>query len=113
MSRNATGQAEARKIDLKKMMKNGKLLLTQNETLKEGDVFGEMSLLTKMKATASCTAKRRGTVLRLPKKNFDELILTHPQVLEMVAELSEERKHRTDAILEGKLACEEEGLVLV
>jgi polysaccharide export outer membrane protein len=37
--RNDAGQAEARKIDLKKMMKDGKLLLAQNEPLQEGDVI--------------------------------------------------------------------------
>lgn len=59
--------------------------------LKEGDIFGEMSLLTKANAIATCAAARRTSLLRLPREDFDALILSHPQVLVLVSELTDER----------------------
>jgi CRP-like cAMP-binding protein len=81
--------------------------------LREADLFGEMSCLRKTPATATVTARRAGTLLRLPRQGFDELVLSHPQVLEVVAELSEERSGNLDAILTGHAQWTEEGLVLV
>ena len=60
--------------------------------LKEGQVFGEMSLMTRSAASATVKAARRTSLLRLPKQDFDELILSHPQVLEHIATLIDERK---------------------
>ena len=61
-------------------------------TLKEGQVFGEMSLLTRTPAGATVRATRHTSLLRLPKQDFDGLILSHPQVLEHVSTLIDERK---------------------
>jgi CRP-like cAMP-binding protein len=61
-------------------------------TLKEGQVFGEMSLLTRSPASATVRAVRHTSLLRLPKQDFDSLILSHPQVLEHVSTLIDERK---------------------
>ena len=69
--------------------------------LKEGDIFGEMSLLTRKPATATVTAIGNTIVLKLPRENFQELILTHPQILELVSELTEKRKSNTEAVLSG------------
>jgi CRP-like cAMP-binding protein len=60
--------------------------------LREGDIFGEMSLLTKAPATATCAAARRTSLLRLPREDFDQLVLSHPQILVLVSELTDERK---------------------
>jgi CRP-like cAMP-binding protein len=60
-------------------------------SLRVGQVFGEMSLLTRSPATATVRASRQTSVLRLPKPEFDRLILSHPQVLEHVASLADER----------------------
>lgn len=60
-------------------------------SLREGEVFGEMSLLTRSPATATVTAARHTSVLRLPREDFDRIILSHPQVLEHVSELTDER----------------------
>jgi len=68
--------------------------------LKEGDVFGEMSLLTRKPATATVTSQGNSILLRLPRENFQELVLTHPQILELVSELTEKRKSATEAILQ-------------
>jgi CRP-like cAMP-binding protein len=70
--------------------------------LKEGDIFGEMSLLTRKPATATVTAQGNSILLRLPRENFQELVLTHPQILELVSELTERRKGATEAILQGQ-----------
>ncbi len=70
--------------------------------LKEGDIFGEMSLLTRKPATATVTSQANSILLRLPRENFQELVLTHPQILELVSELSEKRKGATEAILQGQ-----------
>jgi CRP-like cAMP-binding protein len=59
------------------------------------------------------TVRRAGTLLRLPREQFDELVLSHPQVLEAVAELSEERVENLDAIRSGRARWTEEGLVLI
>ena len=70
--------------------------------LKEGDIFGEMSLLTRKPATATVTATGNTIVLKLPRENFQELILTHPQILELVSDLTEKRKSNTEAVLSGQ-----------
>jgi CRP-like cAMP-binding protein len=67
-------------------------------TLKEGDIFGEMSLLTKAPATASCAAARRTSLLRLPREDFDQIVLSHPQILVLVSELTDERKKLNAAL---------------
>ena len=59
--------------------------------LREGELFGEMSLLHKAPATADVVASRRTSLLRLPREDFDALISSHPQILAHVAELTEER----------------------
>lgn len=59
--------------------------------LREGDLFGEISLLTKGAATATVAAAGPAALLRLQRRDFDELICTHPQILELVSELSDER----------------------
>jgi CRP-like cAMP-binding protein len=67
-------------------------------SLKEGDIFGEMSLLTKAPATASCAAARRTSLLRLPREDFDQIVLSHPQILVLVSELTDERKKQNAAL---------------
>jgi len=67
-----------------------------------GNIVGEMSLLTRKPATATVTAQGNAIVLRLPRESFQELVLTHPQILELVSELTEKRKSATEAILQGE-----------
>jgi CRP-like cAMP-binding protein len=81
--------------------------------LKEGDVFGEMSLLTKKKASATVVAKRRTLVLRLPKAVWDELMFTHPAVLEVVSDLSDQRSKVNEAILAGTVKSPGEALAFL
>jgi len=81
--------------------------------LAEGDLFGEMSCLRKTNATATVTARRGGTFLRLPRADFDELVMRYPQILELVSTLSEERLEALDAIMTGAAEFTEDGLVLI
>jgi CRP-like cAMP-binding protein len=80
--------------------------------LREGDLFGEMSCLRKAPASAKVVVTRAGTLLRLPRKDFDDLVVTYPQILELVSTLSDERAENLDAILSGHAEWTEEGLVL-
>ncbi len=70
--------------------------------LKEGEIFGEMSLLTREPAAATVRADGNAILLRLPRENFQELVVTHPQILALVSELTEQRRGAIDAILEGE-----------
>lgn len=81
--------------------------------LREGDLFGEMSCLRKAPASATVVVRRAGTLLRLPRKEFDDLVVSYPQILELVADLSEERAENLDAIVSGHAEWTEDGLVLV
>jgi CRP-like cAMP-binding protein len=67
-------------------------------TLKEGEVFGEISLLTRSVTMASVKTTRRTSLLRLPRADFDQLIMSHPQILELVAELTDERRRQNAAL---------------
>ncbi len=69
--------------------------------LKEGEIFGEMSLLTRKPATATVTSSGNSILLKLPRASFQELVLTHPQILELVSDLTEKRKSATEAMLSG------------
>ena len=67
-------------------------------TLKEGDVFGEMSLLTKANATATVAASKHTSLLRLPRDDFNQIIMSHPQVLVLVSELTDARAKQNAAL---------------
>jgi CRP-like cAMP-binding protein len=60
-------------------------------TLSEGEMFGETSLLLRSKARATVRATENTRALLLPRDEFNELIMTHPQILELVSELKERR----------------------
>ncbi len=90
--------------------KNGQDLVVGH--LREGDLFGEMSCLRKAPASARIVMRRGGTLLRLPRTDFDDLVVTYPQILELVSTLSEERAENLDAILTGHAEWTDGGLVL-
>jgi len=60
-------------------------------TLSCGDVFGEMSLMGNRGSTANVHALTRVLALRLPAKVFQEIIVTYPQVLEFLGDLTSSR----------------------
>ncbi|HUK66846.1 MAG TPA: cyclic nucleotide-binding domain-containing protein [Anaeromyxobacteraceae bacterium] len=82
----------------------------QAARLTEGDVFGEMSCLSKGSASATVTARRRTTLLLLPRAAFDEVVLAYPPVLAVVSELGDERRRSLEALMGGR---GDDGLVLV
>ncbi|MEO8549853.1 MAG: cyclic nucleotide-binding domain-containing protein [Kofleriaceae bacterium] len=60
-------------------------------TLTSGDVFGEMSLMAQRGSTADVHAVTRVLALRLPAKVFQEIVVTYPQVLEYLGDLTSSR----------------------
>jgi CRP-like cAMP-binding protein len=56
-----------------------------------GDVFGEISLIAGHPATATVVTLERSFVLQLPRSDFNEVIMTHPQVLEYLGSLADDR----------------------
>jgi CRP-like cAMP-binding protein len=97
-------------VDVVKRKDGGQVVVGQ---LREGDLFGEISCLRKAPASATVVVRRGGALLKLPRRDFDDLVVSYPQILELVAELSEERSENLDAILTGHARWTEEGLVLV
>lgn len=61
-------------------------------TVGPGDLVGEISLLTHGPATATVTAVTPVWALAMPRAVFQEVILTHPQVLIYVSEVAEQRR---------------------
>jgi len=59
--------------------------------LESGEAFGEISLLAGQAATASVVARSKNFLLFLPRSDFSEIIMTHPQVLEHLSEIAEAR----------------------
>ena len=57
-----------------------------------GDVFGEISLMAGQNAAASVASRGRCFVLFLPRSEFTEVIMTHPQVLEHISGVAEARQ---------------------
>ena len=55
--------------------------------LKEGDIFGEMSLLDNCPVSATIRTLRKSIVLKLPRKTFSEVLSTHPQLLAHISDL--------------------------
>jgi len=81
-------------------------------TLREGDFFGEISLLQHKPTTATCTAQVPTSMFRLPKAAFNELIMIHPQMLETMSTTVDERlKSTTKSLTARKEDRQSEGLV--
>jgi len=73
----------------------GKVSVTRDRetlaTLASGDVFGEMSLMGQRGSTAEVRALTRVLALRLPASVFQEIVVTYPQVLEYLGDLTSSR----------------------
>jgi CRP-like cAMP-binding protein len=113
--------AEGQKGDGLYMILSGRVKVLKNKeeqqitlaTLKEGDVFGEMSLLSNADVSATVMSESKAIILRLPRKSFAEVLSTHPQLLEHISQLSDERAKLTEAVVAGKVAVSEDGVMLV
>ena len=60
-----------------------------------GDLFGEISLLTKQPPTATCTAATDARLFMLPKRYLGEIVKRHPAVLTLMRKKAKERLDRT------------------
>ena len=60
-------------------------------TMKEGDFFGEIALVTKMPRTATVTATTEVDVLVITEQAFDNLLKKSPEIGRSVAEALAER----------------------
>jgi CRP-like cAMP-binding protein len=79
--------------------------------LKEGEFFGEISLLTDSPTTANCIAVKETSLFFLPREKFVELILTYPQILEVTSSIADERMKVTKPLLLSGEALTQAGLV--
>jgi cAMP-dependent protein kinase regulator len=59
--------------------------------LREGDTFGEISLLRGTPAMATCAASRRTLLMFLPREEFEALLRRHPEVARALGEIGEDR----------------------
>lgn len=59
--------------------------------LGDGEVFGEISLLSGGPAGASVTAVRRSAAAFLPRDAYDELVQSYPQIEDFLMQLSQKR----------------------
>jgi CRP-like cAMP-binding protein len=78
-----------------------------------GDIMGEVSLLSNGLAVATVRTQCRSLALELPRSEFQDLIMTHPQVLEYAASIAEERRKRVQAWREGKAIFHEGRLKMI
>jgi CRP/FNR family transcriptional regulator, cyclic AMP receptor protein len=60
-------------------------------TMKEGDFFGEIALVTKMPRTATVTATTDVDVLVITERDFDALLKQAPEIGRRIAEALAER----------------------
>jgi CRP-like cAMP-binding protein len=78
-----------------------------------GDLIGEMSLLGHEAAVATVKTRTRCLALELPTADFQDVIMTHPQILEYASGLADERRRMFDAWRRGKATYHEGRLRLV
>lgn len=76
---------------------------TELARLVPGDVFGEMSLLTRGPATATIETRTKCWALELPRDRFQEVMLTYPQMLEYVSALADQRQQQNLAGAESRV----------
>jgi hypothetical protein len=76
-------------------VRNAALQQVQVRRLKEGDFFGEISVLSGGARTATVTAASRCELLELDKATLDRIAETHPHVREVLQEFHDQRKDNT------------------
>lgn len=75
--------------------------------LKEGDFFGEISLVTGEVRTATVTALKETRLMKLNKSDFDEISAQYPKVLEVTRKILDKRIEDTISTV---ISAEEKGL---
>ncbi len=79
------------------------------DTLHAGDIFGETALLTRQPSLSTVTTRDSCRMLALPRERFNELIMTHPQILELLAGISDERSEALKKLKQRPVASGEGG----
>lgn len=80
--------------------------------LREGDLFGEHGLLTGENATATCRARTRGMVLRLPVEEFPKLAATRPELKALFTSLDATRRKSNEALLaRRRIAADDDSML--
>jgi len=78
--------------------------------LTEGDFFGEIALITGAPRTATVRALKETRLMKLGKKEFQEIASVHPEVMEVAKSYLEHRAEETIGVLMSS-AKEQSGLV--
>ncbi|RMF15995.1 MAG: hypothetical protein D6761_06960 [Candidatus Dadabacteria bacterium] len=79
--------------------------------LREGEFFGEISLITDRPTTANCIAVKPSLLFRLPRAAFKQIIAEYPQVLEVTADYADQRVKQTKAMIAGGDELQKAGIV--
>ncbi|MDA3792764.1 MAG: cyclic nucleotide-binding domain-containing protein [Elusimicrobia bacterium] len=80
------------------------VLVTESEKTKKiasairGEYFGEMSLLTGAKATATVKSATEVKLFRLSKNNFSSLVMNQPRICDLLADVLAKRKTNTELL---------------
>jgi len=85
--------------------------------LKEGDVFGEISLINASTTTASCHAVDAAELLFLPIKSFNSTVARHPELKDELAKITADRIQKTKNMLDPEdeefILIEEDDLIML
>ncbi|MEL6761786.1 MAG: hypothetical protein AAFP04_15490, partial [Myxococcota bacterium] len=63
--------------------------------------------------TATCTAKSRGHLLFLPKREFSSVVARHPEMRDELAKITAERIEKTKNALEPPELITDDDLILL
>lgn len=85
--------------------------------LREGDVFGEISLIQSSPTTATCRMQTRGELLFLPAPVFNSTMARHPELRDELAKVTAARIAQTKEALnpedEGFILIEDDDLIML
>lgn len=82
-------------------------------TLKAADLCGEISLVGSTPTSATVTAQDRVEALFLSKEDFDSVVKDHPDVLEYLSGITDERLRQNRALLHAKGLLEDDEHVMI
>jgi cAMP-dependent protein kinase regulator len=81
--------------------------------LREGDVFGEISLIKDIPTTATVIAARDGEFLFLSRKEFENRVRRNPELWRTLSDISEERLKETARLMSETEFLADDEFVLI